>query len=1014
MRVESSGVTFSATDLSDYLSCGHKTSLEFDLAHGRVPAPAWSDPSADLLRERGLAHEASYVASLRAQGLEVRDLSDLSGAAAVEATAHAMRSGVDAVVQGGLATGRWFGRPDVLRRVHFRTDLGDFGYEPHDAKLAKETRGTTILQLCLYAELLASAQGVTPGHFHVVTPLSDETYRTSDYAAYFRCVKRRLERTVETRPPTYPLPTTHCDVCRWWEACDARRRSDDHLSLVAGMSRRAEGEFESNGHQTLANLGALHDLDFKPTGRKATMERLRSQASIQLEGRRAAAPRFKLLPGDALHGFNRLPLPNANDVFLDLEGDPFVGDSGREFLFGVAWRSGGALQYAGRWALTEAEERTSFEATIDFVMERWRADASARVYHYGSYEAAALKRLVGRHNTRERELDDLLRGKVLVDLLQVVKHALQASVESYSLKALEELVGFRRSLSLRLSSAALALVGRHLQHGNHERLPDQVATAVETYNRDDCLSTEALRNWLETTRDAAIHEGNAFSRPVPPAPQPELVEPATETTRLRDGLLARLPPDEVDHNSEHRALMQLAHLLEFHRREAKPVWWEYFHLKDATDEELFDHPHAAAGLEFVERLAGKRSPVDRFRYPPQEVDLRPDWEAHHRELGKVGTVVGVDREACTIDVRRTRDTEQHHPTSLFGHSYVRTEPQQAALLRLASWFTSQTLRDTTRHLAARALLLREAPRLSAGDLRLEGEASLDQACRVTGVLDRSVLPIQGPPGTGKTFIGAAIICALVRAGKRVGVTANSHAVIRKLLDEALLIAARQRLTLDTAQKVDERSEGRSPIFETTDNAEALDRLRLGSSQVLGGTTWLWASEAAMESVDVLIIDEAGQMAFANALAASQCARSLVLLGDPQQLNQPTRGAHPPGVGVSVLEHMLNGAPTISSERGLFLEHTRRLSPPIARFTSELFYAGRLEAMLGLENQSLDGCPPFTGSGLWFLAVPHQGNTTASVEEVAVVATQVKRLLRKGAWTDAAGVRRRLHVGSHRH
>src|SRR5262249_13174426 len=154
--------------------------------------------------------------------------------------------------------------------------------------------------------------------------------------------------------------------------------------------------------------------------------------------------------------------------------------------------------------------------------------------------------------------------------------------------------------------------------------------------------------------------------------------------------------------------------------------------------------------------------------------------------------------------------------------------------------------------------------------------------------------------------------------------------------------------------------------------DILSSLTAGNVQVLGGTFWLWAREDAFESVDYLFIDEASQASLANALAVAQSTNNLVLLGDPQQLEQPIQGAHPEGADASALSHILGDHQTIPADRGLFLAETWRLPPSVSGFTSEIFYEGRLRSRPGLENQRLSGPTQFTGSGLWFLPVEHDG------------------------------------------
>jgi superfamily I DNA and/or RNA helicase len=183
----------------------------------------------------------------------------------------------------------------------------------------------------------------------------------------------------------------------------------------------------------------------------------------------------------------------------------------------------------------------------------------------------------------------------------------------------------------------------------------------------------------------------------------------------------------------------------------------------------------------------------------------------------------------------------------------------------------------------------------------------------------------------------------------------------------------------------------------------LDALTSGAAQVAAGTAWLWARDDMSNSVDVLVVDEAGQMSLADVLAISQAATSIILLGDPQQLNQPQRGVHPPGVDVSSLSHLLDGRATIDTGKGLFLKETWRLHPAICAFTSELFYDSRLVARPENEKQCLTTKGILDGSGLRFVPVPHTGNENESPEEIQKIAELIGELLRAGSsWTKKTG------------
>ena len=242
MRTTESGLILAATDLSNFLACLHRTALDFAAAHGQLTPPASAvDAYTRRLRERGEAHERAYLQCLRDQRLSVVEVpQDQPPASRVEATIAALKSGADVVYQAAFAGQGWIGYADILRKVSSeagRSRLGDFLYEPYDTKLARETRGGTILQLAIYADLLGEVQGVPPERFFVVAPgapFAIHEYRLVDYAAYVRSVRRNLLETLAVGPDdllagSYPEPNEHCDICRWWERCEARWRADDHV-----------------------------------------------------------------------------------------------------------------------------------------------------------------------------------------------------------------------------------------------------------------------------------------------------------------------------------------------------------------------------------------------------------------------------------------------------------------------------------------------------------------------------------------------------------------------------------------------------------------------------------------------------------------------------------------------------------------------------------------------------------------------------------------------------------------
>jgi uncharacterized protein len=1024
MKISSQELRLSATDLSNHLACHHLSVLDLSVAKGARKAPDWKSPDLEVIRQLGLEHERAYLRYVGSLGFKVSDLREIvSEAQAVAQTIALMNQGVDVISQGALGKGRWFGRPDVLRKTIQASDLGQWSYEVYDCKLALETKGTTVLQLSLYSELVADVQGRAPDWMYVVTPTEDfqpEPYRFAEFAAYYRYIKARFETLCNAAPGTvrtYPEPTPHCPICRWFAECDKKRRDDDHLSLVAGITRLQRKQLRAWDTDTTRKLAVLPiPLTKRPEyGVPEGYVRVREQARVQVAGIDQQKPIHELLAPDAERGLARLPEPSPGDIFFDLEGDPFVSSGGREYLFGFLAGDGQELIYSPQWALNPTDEKQVFESFVDQVMARWKADPKMHVYHFGSYEPSALKRLMGRYATREEEIDQMLRAGLLVDLHAIYKQSVRASVEEYSLKKAEVLHGFERTTPLEESRRAMRFVEHALELGQVPMIPEPVRNTIEGYNADDCLSTRSLREWLEAKRTEQESAGHKIPRPTPSegeAPE-KVAERQQRVIQLFADLTNGLPTHPLARNQEQSGQWLMAQLLDWHRREEKSGWWEFFRLRDLGEEDLLDEKAAIAHLRFEHRIGvDGKSPVDRYTFDKQETEIRDGDTVVHRG-DPIGKVQAVDPASRTIDIKKTGKAASFHPTSIYKYERVPTAELAESLFRIGEWIRANGITSAGRYQAARDLLQRTAPRLGNGEtITIQPNESIEVAARrIVAALDNSVLPVQGPPGAGKTYTGARMICEMVRRGKKVGITSNSHKAIRLLIDEALKVCRAEGLArIQCTQKVSETPEETLPdgLQVVKDNGKVLAALVGGTAQIAAGTAWLWSREEFSESVDVLFIDEAGQMSLANVVAVSQAAKSLVLLGDPQQLDQPLKGSHPEGAEKSALEHLLGEYKTIPAHRGLFLETTWRLHPKISEFTSELFYEGRLKSSRGLENQQISRHATFAGAGLWFVPVAHEGNQNMAPEEVEAVARIVGGLLSgEVLWTDYKGKARKL-------
>jgi predicted RecB family nuclease len=1021
MELVDGQLILSATDLINHLECPHLTHLNIEVALGRADLERSRSDTTDLVARKGDEHEQTYLAQLRADGRDVVEIESEPGLEGTRAgareTVAAMKAGAEVIYQGVLFDGvRWRGHSDFLQRVERPSALGPFSYEVADTKLARRVKPYFLLQLCFYSELIETIQGLAPERMHVVLGTREsQSFRVAEFAAYYRSVKHGFESVVDAvLSSTYPEPVEHCALCRWEEHCVAQRERDDHLSLVARIQRSQSTQLVEREITTVSRLAIAEPADRPLRIGTATFESLRAHARLTVDQRRSGELRYELLTPEEGSGFAHLPQPSASDVFFDMEGDPFF-DDGLEYLFGCVFLNltnkksqnkqpqnqrpqNGQSQFQAFWATDRSSEKQAFEQFIDFVIERLERFPDLHVYHYAAYEATAIKRLMGLHATREEEVNRLLRGRVLVDLLPVVRQGLRVGQPNYSLKSIEAFYMDKRDTEVAEGGDSIVAFERYLDTGEEALLE-----SIERYNEDDCHSTYLLREWLLARREEAIERfGEIPWRPAGAAeiPNPELQE---EIDALHAALTAGIPDEAEDRDGDERARWLMAQLIDYHRREAKPAWWAYFDRLEADEEQLTEVDSealgrltVAGGIDPIPLPARSRSVLHTLSFPPQEHKIAPG-KAIDPATGKRVTVESLDNTTGTLQISRgVNRVAEPLPRALIPVGPYDTPLQRAALRRLAGDIVARGLDAPGHYNALRQILRVQTPSTSAcsrGEALQAGAFDLDDAKQIAEGLNDSYLFIQGPPGSGKTYTGAHLILHLIERGKRVGVASGTHTAIHNLLTEVEKYAPAgepfKGLKKCGADGSNSYESERGLIGNSKDNADFAE----GSYDLVAGTAWLFCREELDETLDYLLIDEAGQISLADALAMGTCARNVILLGDPQQLAQVSQAVHPPGAGVSVLEHLLGEQTTIPPERGLFIDETRRMHPDVCEFISKAIYEDRLESFADCANQRIEAPGLLTGTGIRYVPVTHEGNTRESPEEAETIAGLVDDLLR---------------------
>jgi uncharacterized protein len=1060
MKLEAGRLRLSASDVANFLACGHLTRLDMLSARGQLRPPHVYDAGFQDLVARGEAHERAVLDGFAAQGWSVCEVAAQPDGDAARSTLDALKTGADVVYQGVLLAkqGRdgpaLYGRPDFLVRGGLLPAPdgeplpGGPHYEVVDAKLARSAKARAVAQAGFYSELLADAQGVQPRWMHLALGGGAfTTLKVSDYAAFERQARRRLAEVVanDGGPLPYPEPVEHCAICRWRPRCEDRRRRDDDLSLVAGMSAGQRRRLKAAGISTRRGFAALDELPELRGVNRESLAGARQQARLQVASEDAGAIEYELLAPERdasselvpNRGLLALPEPVAGDLFFDIEGARYYSEDGKEFglqyLFGIIDTAdldeSGAPRYFQIWSFDRSDEKRAFEELVDFITERRRVVPGLHVYHYNHYEPTsvdhltelhetrqeAVGRLMGRFATREDEVDDLFRRGVFVDLYRVVRQGIRAGVESYSIKRLEPLCGYARRVDLRDATKALIAFEASLEEGS---AAGDVARqqVVAGYNEDDCRATLAVRDWLEARRPELAAQLGAAELPRPAVLAEADADADPEIARIRAALLADVPDDPALRSAEQGAKVLLADLLEWHRREDKPAWWRYFYLRGLGPAELIDEPDALGGLtggDVVREVS--RSVVRRFAYPPQEHRFAAGATAVDSVTARGWTVMGVDDARGEIELKVGKSYDGPLPAALVPPGPIQSQAQRGRLRDLGE----RVARDgVSGQDAATALLLRSraadgltaggpgAPGSPGSPLRRAGETATAAARRLAVSLRESYLAIQGPPGAGKTFTAAEQILDLIALGRTVGVTGPSHAVICNLVDKVCERAGARGAAPRIGQRADKDNPHLNSAAKVLAAADLEKGLRGGDLDVVAGTAWLWAREEFARSVDVLFVDEAGQLSLADVLAIAHAAGTLVLVGDPQQLAQPSEVAHPPGAGASALEHVLGEHATMPPDAGLLLDRTWRMHPRLCRYTSDVFYDGKLATVPDLERQEVIGEGWLSGAGLHVVEVPHEGNTNASPEEADQVALLVRELLGL-RWRDKDAVERAI-------
>jgi uncharacterized protein len=656
------------------------------------------------------------------------------------------------------------------------------------------------------------------------------------------------------------------------------------------------------------------------------------------------------------------------------------------------------------------------------VRKRLRRYPGMHIYHYAAYEKSTLLRLAGRYGVGENDVDDLLRNGILVDLYPLVRKSIRVGADNYSIKSLEPLYmgNELRSGEVTTATDSITQYARHCALRDEGRADEAavVLKEIEDYNVYDCRSTRRLRDWMMAR---AIESGVPPRGPLP-VRDDDVIELGPNSNDVERALLKFAGDGVEPRTAEQTAVAMVAAARGYHRREDKPFWWSHFdrvnnpvdEWADSSDVFIADdavvvadwhRPPKARKPQRHVRLTGEiaNGELGREMYalydPPAPAGLADDPD--RRGYGTV-TVVDCDNPEAPTEVvvveRQPKDADvfERLPFALTPGPPINTKPLQESIAATAA-LVAAGLPNLPGD-AVTDVLLRRPPRMvSGGPLPRTGTITDDITAALLD-LDSSYLAVHGPPGTGKTFTSAEVLARLVTDhGWRVGVVAQSHAVVENLFCDVLKAGVDGA---HVAKKLNTVNHGWTELTNPEFAGYLAEHTADGVGCVIGGTAWDFANDNKIPrlSLDLLVVEEAGQYSLANTIAVAPSARNLMLLGDPQQLPQVSQGTHPEPVHTSALGWLVDGRHTLPAELGYFLDRSYRMHPAVCAAVSRLSYEGRLQSLDDVTAaRALEG----HRAGVRTITVDHDGNSTDSPEEADRIVAEIAALLGT-PWTDEHG------------
>ena len=1007
MKIKNNKFLVSPSDLNNFVACKYTVLNEIKY-HNKEIRKSPDRANDKLWKEMGVEHEKRHYKILKEKYKKsITIKSDLNEKDRFDETVRAIQKGYDLIYHAYLIDDNLRGEADFLIKCDTKSDLGDYSYEVYDTKITRNLKPRHITQITAYSDMLGKIQKVLPEKMYLIDG-SDEyhSFKTIEYIDLFNHSKKEFIKFLSntSKEKIYPEKCSYCNLCDWKDECDKTWENDNYINLVAGSNKSQIEKLKKNKIRTVEQLSKtkLTAIDLKINAE--SFKKIQLQAQLQEEKRNTGEDKIVILDSDFGKGFYKLPKPDDGDVFFDIEGYPRM-DRPFEYLHGLYYKDNSKLKFKDLWAknYNKESEKNIFIELINFLEKRFVEYPNAHIYHYASYEKRAIRELATSYSSEFPKgnivNDDLLRKEKYVDLFSIVSQSIRTSERDLSLKSIEKFYNFKRKADIVKADDSVIKYDNWIATKNEKYKQD-----IIKYNEEDCISTYLLREFLVKNKPENIDWFIKLE---------EITKEGEEPKKYRRKAPNKLSREEVEvdlnirlekkkNKTNKKFVENLKNFIGFHWKSNKPEFWEVFDRAEKTHLELEDDTECIANCVLIDDKPKVTEDgfIYSYRFNDQnykQKEGKSAFDAH--QIKGLGTIYSIeenfpDKNIVKILVsKKVKNIEMPSLLTLGNTMPPQVHQHDQALNK---FLEDYILNNGENYKSIMDMLERKEPDIknikSGSTLIEENKDLITQSIEIVKNLNNSYLTIQGPPGTGKTYTSAKIIIELMKAGKKVGVTSNSHEAIKTLLIAIEQQAVDQNYEFSGMRKSKSSDKHEWKFIRNVTTGKPLN---MDSYSLFAGTSWFFVDPRMNKTLDYLFIDEAGQVALGTTIANATSADNLVLIGDQMQLSQPMRAKHEGYARMSSLDFILEDDDTISTDKGVFLNVTRRLNKKICNYISTSFYDSRLTSDPITETRSVNlKLDPIKDEGLFYVPIDHSGCSQRSDEEADLVEKVFNKIVNK--------------------